>query len=96
MMKKILIVFIIGTALLLTACRGSNNTTTLDVYGMTCGACESRLRTALEEVGVTVVSVSAVDNNVVFEFDENNMTLADIQIAIVDAGFTLSRSNLAR
>jgi len=101
-MKKLLLVVVTGVALLLTGCSSdiSNDVNeiiiTLDVFGMVCGSCEDRLTDVLEEAGATVINISATNNSVEFEFDEGVISLVDIQIAIVEAGFQLDRSNFTR
>lgn len=67
-----------------------NKTTTLAVHGMSCGACESRLKNKLEKTGIKVVNISAANNNVELKFNENVISLADIQAVIAATGFTLT------
>ena len=87
-MKKLLFLLVASVSILLVAC-GSSNTTTLEVFGMNCMACEARLTEALEDVGVEVIVVSRADNRVEFKFDDRVITLEEIRQIIFDTGFTL-------
>lgn len=59
---------------------------TIKIEGMSCGHCESRVRTGLEELGVEVLKVSAKEN--IAEIDNfNDTSMEKIKEAIDDAGY---------
>ena len=86
MKRKIFTFLIVLIAFLTTACQ-SATTTTLNVSGMSCGRCENSVTVALTEIGVEVVNVSASNNRVVFEFDEDEISLEEIKAVISELGF---------
>ena len=62
----------------------------LNVSGMKCGGCEASLSTALTPLtGVTHFKSSHLQNRVDVEFDDQQISVDDIEDAIVDAGFKL-------
>lgn len=63
-------------------------TVIIQVKGMMCGHCESRVTTALMNVpGISAVQASAKDNQVTCEFDETKITVKQIKDAIEDVGY---------
>ncbi|NBV74935.1 MAG: copper chaperone [Methylococcaceae bacterium] len=62
----------------------------LNVSGMKCGGCEASLSNALTALtGVTQVKASHLQKRVDVEFDDQQISVDDIEDAIVDAGFKL-------
>lgn len=62
----------------------------LNVSGMKCGGCESSLTHALSALtGVTEVKASHVQKRVDVEFDDQQISVDDIEDAIIDAGFKI-------
>jgi copper chaperone CopZ len=60
---------------------------TLKIEGMSCGHCERRVKNALEEIdGVTVISVSAAENQAKVETEVDGALLL---AAVEEAGYTL-------
>lgn len=63
-------------------------TVTLSVSGMSCGGCESAVCQAINELhGITDVTASHQLGQVVAEYDETTLDVAQIIGAIEDAGF---------
>ena len=62
----------------------------LNVSGMKCGGCEASLSNALTALtGVTQVKASHLHKRVDVEFDDQQISVDDIEDAIVGAGFKL-------
>lgn len=62
-----------------------------DITGMTCSACSARVeKTAHKLPGVTNVSVNLLTNNMRIEYDEAQLSPADITAAIEKAGYGAS------
>ena len=60
----------------------------IQVNGLMCGHCESRVTNALMNVeGIVSVKASAKDNQVLCEFDETKITVKQIKDAIEDVGY---------
>ena len=69
----------------------SNQTTTLNINGMTCGGCVKSVTNALNQVtGVQQADVSLEQNNVVIKFDDSQTNETALKQAIEDAGFEAS------
>ena len=60
----------------------------LKIGGMTCSACSSGLEKYLNrQDGIKVASVNLVMNNASIEYDENKLSLEDIEKFVFKAGF---------
>ena len=58
------------------------------VTGMTCSACSSHVEKAVSKLhGVKNVSVNLLSNSMTTEFDENILTVSDIEKAVEEAGY---------
>ena len=69
----------------------SNQTTTLNINGMTCGGCVKNVTNALNQVtGVQQADVSLEQNNAVINFDDSQTNETALKQAIEDAGFEAS------
>jgi copper ion binding protein len=78
--------FLMGSHVL--AAEAPKSELTYKVSGMSCGACEGKVKNALTGIdGVTVTSVSAKDGAAAVEFDAAKVKPAQVQAAITDAGF---------
>ena len=75
--------------LLFTACSGTSNTANFTLYGMRCASCERNVREIVEGLGATVTSISAQQDNLAIEFDTNTITLAEIESALTQGGYTI-------
>jgi copper chaperone CopZ len=65
---------------------------TLPVYGMTCGGCENAVKRALGAMaGVSVVTASHRDHQVVVTFDASAVSAADIESKIDALGYRIER-----
>ena len=63
-----------------------------DVTGMSCSACSSRVTKAVAALaGVQDVAVNLLKNSMVVSFDDSVLSVADIEAAVVDAGYGASR-----
>lgn len=88
-MKKLCtIIVVILMTLTLTACQGAQ-TRNWNISGMNCAACERSVRTILEDIGVTVVSISAREDSIEFEFDPSDISEADIIQALEYGGYRI-------
>lgn len=91
MKKKLfsLLVLLLCLVLMVSACQSADPIVqaTIDVEGMFCGGCEGRVTAALEDMGVTVLDISAADNFVEVEFNSNDVSLSDMTAILEDAGF---------
>ena len=68
-----------------------NQTTTLNITGMTCGGCVKSVTNALNQVtGVQQADVSLEQNNAVINFDDSQTNETALKQAIEDAGFEAS------
>ncbi|WLV24080.1 copper ion binding protein [Aciduricibacillus chroicocephali] len=62
---------------------------TISVEGMTCDHCEKSVKDALQELpGVNNVEVTSNPGKAVVDFDNAKVTLADLEKAIAEAGYT--------
>ena len=86
-MKKIF-VLLLCSVLLFAACSGDTQTTTLNVYGMVCSICEGEVTDVLHEIGVEVLSISAINDSVRLRFDTTEITLQEIQNILQEYGYT--------
>ena len=69
----------------------SNQITTLNINGMTCGGCVKSVTNALNQVtGVQQADVSLEQNNAVINFDDSQTNETALKQAIEDAGFEAS------
>lgn len=60
----------------------------LNVKGMSCPRCSSRLKGVLEEMnGVTCAVVDHAAGTAAVDYDETAVTVADLKGAVEDAGF---------
>lgn len=65
----------------------------MQVNGMDCASCATRIERALEEfAGVVEVSVSAVTERLVISYNSQQVTEADIKQRVADLGYTLITS----
>lgn len=60
----------------------------IKVEGMTCGHCVMTVEKALKEIGVQA-KVSLENKNAQVEFDENNVTVEDMRLALDEAGYKM-------
>jgi Cu+-exporting ATPase len=59
-----------------------------DVTGMTCASCVAHVEKSVNKLtGVKTVSVNLLTNSMSVSFDEQNLTVASIEDAVVDAGY---------
>ena len=64
------------------------STKTLEVRGMTCGACVRHVEGALRAVaGVTKVSVDLTHGSAIVEHDATDVSEANLIAAVIDAGY---------
>ena len=69
----------------------SNQTTTLNINGMTCGGCVKSVTNALNQVtGVQQADVRLEKNNAVINFDDRQTNETALKQSIEDAGFEAS------
>lgn len=62
-----------------------------DVYGMTCGACQSHVQRAVEKLsGTKNVNVNLLQNSMVVEFDESVCSVDKILSSVKNAGYGAS------
>ena len=86
-MKK-LITAVILTLAFTTPSWAANQSVTLAVPGMTCGACPITVRTALQRVpGVEHVAVAVAKKEVTVTFDNAKTSAAALTRATKDAGY---------
>jgi len=63
---------------------------TLNVSGMSCGHCVTRVQKALKALdGVAEAEVSLADKSAVIAYDETRVDKAKLAEAIVDAGYSV-------
>ncbi len=63
----------------------------IDINGMACGHCKSRVEGALSKLnGVKSYDVSVEDKRAIVEYDENVVSLEAIEQAIEDLGFDVA------
>ena len=87
MRKLTLVALIICMTFAFTACQDGIQTRDWNVSGMACVACERTVSTILDELGVTVTSISASNNNVQFEFDPSEISEDEIIRALAAGGY---------
>jgi len=86
-MKKLAIIaLIICTAFAFTACSGTQSRN-WNISGMNCMACEGAVRNILEDIGVTVTSISARGDNVQFQFNPSDISEDEIIAALANGGY---------
>lgn len=67
--------------------------TTLNIGGMHCAACSAYLEKELSKVdGVENVSVSIATNTATFEYDDENLTIKDINKTVKNCGFFIDEN----
>jgi copper chaperone len=73
------------------------NTEVLNVSGMTCGGCVSKVTKALKAInGVDDVNVSLVDGEAKVHFDANLTSSAQLKSAVQEAGYGVDREKHAQ
>ena len=89
-MKK-LIAFAFAAGLS-TAAFAAEKTDTLKVSGWHCGGCSSKTEAALKDVkGVATVAADKNKNQVTVTYDDTKVKRADLEKAIADAGFEVTK-----
>ena len=64
-----------------------------DIQGMTCSSCSSHVEKAVNKLdGIKIVNVNLLSNNMIVEYDENQLKSEEIIKAVIDAGY---RANLS-
>ena len=62
------------------------------VDGMTCGHCKSAVEGALSKLdGVKSAAVDLENKNVTVDFDDNKVSLSDMETAIEDQGYDVEK-----
>ncbi len=97
-MKKRLtvILFVLVTGILFVGVLPASDTksTTLDVKGMTCGDCETKVSTALKAVdGVNDVTVDHSTGKALVTYDADLVTMDMMKMAVKTAGFKVSKKS---
>lgn len=59
---------------------------TISIEGMTCGHCENRVKTALKELNINIIEISAANDMAKVDIETEDM-IKDIVNAIEDAGY---------
>jgi copper chaperone len=66
----------------------------LNVTGMTCGGCSSKVTNTLKAInGVNDVTVSLSDGKTTVLYDENLTSYEQLKSAVIDAGYGVDASN---
>lgn len=92
MKKWILLVVLLLALLALAACSGGDTgvvTVDFEIHGMVCASCERSVSGIMEELGVTVLSVSARENTLSVEFDADRISRQEVQDALVEGGYEI-------
>jgi len=63
---------------------------TLNVIGLNCGRCETKIVNALKELGANDVSANRTNGEVSVEYNPNAVSLEDIKKGIVDVGYDIA------
>jgi copper chaperone len=72
------------------------NTELINVSGMTCGGCVSKVTKALQAInGVNDVNVSLADGEAKVQFDANLTSSAQLKSAVQEAGYTVDATKHA-
>ncbi len=72
------------------------NTEVLNVSGMTCGGCVSKVTKALQAIkGVNDVNVSLVDGEAKVQFDASLTSPAQLKSAVQEAGYNVDATKHA-
>jgi Cu+-exporting ATPase len=80
-----------------TTTHSPTSTATLGVFGMTCTACEQRVRRALEAMpGVVSVGVNRADKQAIVAYDATLVTPARLADAVSDAGYSATAVSAER
>lgn len=75
----------------------SPETTNLKIDGMTCGACETKVTKALEDLdGVESVQVDYASGSANLVYDKDQIPMGKIEAAVAGAGFTLLADSKAK
>lgn len=92
MNKRVIAILLISAVLLFAGCQSGDSIqeTRLNIEGMVCGSCEGRLTTTLEDIGVTVVEVSAADDFAEISYDSDEISLDEIKRAIEESGLEVA------
>ena len=62
------------------------------VTGMSCASCAGHVKKAVESVkGVANADVNLLDNSMVVDYDENAVTVKDIESAVKKAGYGIKK-----
>lgn len=79
-------------ALLPAAALAAEKTETIKVEGWHCGGCSARTESALKDVkGVTAVKSDKAKKEVTVTYDDASVKRADLDKAIADAGYSVSK-----
>jgi Cu+-exporting ATPase len=90
-MKKLIAGSLLAASLSLGAFAGEK-TETIKVSGWHCGGCAARTEAALKDVkGVESVSSDKAKKEVVVKYDDAKVKHADLEKAITDSGFTVTK-----
>lgn len=72
-----------------------NKTVTMQVNGIHCGGCASKIKKSIEELGVEQqTDVDVASGAVKIQFDGSKATVADLKSKIVAVGFQVESVNL--
>ena len=85
--------FILIAALALSStAMAAEKTETMKVSGWHCGGCAARTESALKDVkGVSAVAADKTKKEVTVTYDDSKTSHADLEKAIADSGFTVSK-----
>ena len=87
-MRKGIVVLLVLAMLLLAACGPSIEVHSMNLYGMSCDACERQIVDLLERLDVEVLSISAADGYVEFEYNSRDISLEVILQVLERNGYT--------
>ena len=87
-MKKLAALIALAATMSAPAAWAANQTITLSIPGMTCGACPITVRTALKRVsGVEKVSIDEAQKLVTVTYDNSKTNAQALTLATKDAGY---------
>ena len=90
MKKGISLIVLIFAILFLVACGSSTVDVSTTLNGMVCVSCEADVTNILDGLGVEVLAVSAASDYLHFEYDPDDISLAEIMSALRENGFTMN------
>ncbi len=83
---------LIGALVLAGSAMAAEKTETLHVSGWHCGGCAARTESALKDVkGVSAVAADKTKKEVTVTYDDSKASRADLEKAIADSGFSVSK-----